>query len=98
MQFVKSKAMWPEVVTQKWINKKEMNMRVRSFICAQPPQHDETITFSSNVWYLCAAGVLLTNDREAAFAAQRAILEPFRETLGVHSPLLPIRSAFQLPR
>lgn len=35
------------------------------------------------------AGVLLTNNQVAAFAAQRVILEPFTETAGAHFPLLP---------
>lgn len=55
-------------------------MRVRSCICAQPHQHNETITLSSKVWYLCAEGILLTNDQVVAFTEQHAILEPFRDS------------------
>lgn len=40
----------------------------------------ETITLSSKVWYLCAEGILLTNDQVVAFTAQHAILEPFRDS------------------
>lgn len=62
------------------------------YLCSGPRQHDETVGFSSNVWYLRAAGVLLTNNQAAAFTAQHVILEPFRENAGAHSPLLSIDS------
>lgn len=68
------------------------------YLCSQSRQHDETVCLSSNVWYLRAPGVLLTNNQAAAFTAQHVILEPFRETAGAHSPLLSVHADFQLPR
>lgn len=75
MRFVKRKAMWPEVDRQKGSEQQGEVI----YLCSQPCQSDEAVCFSSNVWYLCALVVLLTNNQAAAFTAQRGILEPLRE-------------------
>ena len=91
---VKCKVMQTKMAKQKGIEQQSEAIYWCSLYC----QHDETFFFSSNIRYVRAHGALLTNNQADVLTAQHVTLEPFRETAGVHSPLLSVFPAFLLPR
>lgn len=75
---------------QGWVDKREVSKkRGYLFVLTFPVSMMKQSVSHLMSGVLRVAGVLLTNNQVAEFAAQRVILEPFTETAGAHLPLLP---------